>query len=601
MKAKDRFCIWSQIKNEAHNLKEFIEWHLSQGFEYFVFGDDESVDNPREVLQPYIEAGVVLLYDATMHSENYGRFVGKTYFMPNDIVAFIDVDELVTSISGFAISELREMFTNPDVSIVYLNWCLRNSGTLESTALRDWRDDVNFSLPDSHTKYVVRISAIIGLEEAAVSTHHAPGISRDSSRNGAGELPQFIVGPDAGRNGIHELINCVSPWQIPPSNVKIKIEHFYSKSFDKYLNFKAVVGNKFSASRGKSFHAQIRGMKHYQHGLGSSVDPSLGGFVSINSCRIYPQLVDNTKMLVGKPSSEKRQKVLYLHMGLPKTGTTAFQKKIAAYSLENHDGKIGYVRLSGTRFEKHEQNGLDLVTPAREREWKTLESVLRGYCSEINSSEREIFVISAEGFSATEAAQFGMIKKVFNDNYINVCGIAVLRPFIEFSISFFKQYVKMACLVEEQNMLSYEQIAESARIHIQNLAINSMMCDDFKTIEYSSDNMTSKILDFIYENDLDSHSIKNDEFVNVGMTWEAAEAIYRMCLSRTPEKESSIKEFLEIQTESVSTVGVLEKESLFYDLLIQERVKLRQFLMQFPFSHRWSHLFSEDAHECCAL
>jgi hypothetical protein len=288
---------------------------------------------------------------------------------------------------------------------------------------------------------------------------------------------------------------------------------------------------------------------------------------------------------------------LYLHMGLPKTGTTAFQELIAAYSLKNLDGKIGYVRASGTQFQEYDQNGLDLIKPARERHWKTLESVLRGYCAAISSSEREIFVISAEGFSATEAAQFGLIKRVFSNEDILVCGIAVLRPFIEFSISFFKQYVKMACLAGEQNMLSYEEIAESARIHIQNLAVNSMMCDDFKTIEYSMQNMTSKILDFVYESDLDTYPKPNTEFVNVGITWEAAEEIYGMCLSRTPEKESSIREFLEFQTRSVPTVDILEKDSLFYELLIHEREKLRQFFMKFPFRHRWSHLFSENMPE----
>ena len=596
MNTRNRFCIWSQFRDDAHNLKEFIEWHLSQGFEYFVFGDDRSVDNPRQILQPYIEAGVVSFYDATMHSENYGIFIGKRHFEPDDIVAFIDVDEFVTSISGSATSELREMFTKPEVSIVYLNWFFRNSGTLEASTLRDWRDDVNLSLPDITTKYIVRISAIIDLEEAAVSTHFVPGISRDSSLNGAGEVPQFIVGPDpwAARNGIYELVDNVASWQVPPSNAKVKIEHFYTRSFDKYFNFKTILGNKFNPNQSETFHKQIRGTGYYFHGLGSIVDYSLTDFSSLNSRRIFPQITGTAGIRTWDSTLKTSKKVLYLHMGLPKTGTTAFQEIIAAYSYDNPDGKISYVRTPGTVFEKHDQNGLDLVRPAREGRWKTLDSVLRGYCSEINSSEREIFVISAEEFSATEAAQFGLIKKAFTNENIHVCGIAVLRPFLEFSISFFKQHVKMVSLIEGETVLSYEQIAESVRVQVQILAINSMMCDEFKTIDYSPQNMTSKILDFVYENDLDSYSTPNTEFVNVSMAWDSAEQLYDMCVSRTPEKESSIREYLELQTKSVSTVGVLEKESRFYELAIQEREKLRQFLTQFPFSHRWNHLFSEQ-------
>ena len=441
----------------------------------------------------------------------------------------------------------------------------------------------------------MRISAIIDLEEAAVSTHFVPGISRDSSLNGAGEIPQFILGPDpmAARNGIYELVDNVASWQVPPSNAKVKIEHIYTRSFDKYFNFKTILGNKFNPNQGETFHRQIRGTAYYYHGLGSIVDYSLTGFSSLNSRRIFPQITGTAGIRTRDSTLKTSKKVLYLHMGLPKTGTTAFQERIAAYSLNNPDGKISYVRTPGTVFEKHDQNGLDLVRPARDGRWNTLNSVLRGYCSEINSSEREIFVISAEEFSATEAAQFGLIKNAFTNENIHVCGIAVMRPFIEFSFSFFKQYVQMACLLGGQPLLSYEQIAESARVHIENIAINSMMCDEFKTIDYSSQNITNKILDFVYEADLDSFSTQNDEFVNVGMTWQAAEAIYGMCLSRTAENESSIREFLDLQPRVSTTVGDVERESRFYELIIHEREKLKQFLAQFPFPHRWSHLFSE--------
>jgi hypothetical protein len=47
------------IKNEARYLPEFIEFHLLQGFDHFIFYDNKSDDNLLEVISPYIEAGLV--------------------------------------------------------------------------------------------------------------------------------------------------------------------------------------------------------------------------------------------------------------------------------------------------------------------------------------------------------------------------------------------------------------------------------------------------------------------------------------------------------------------------------------------------------------
>lgn len=47
------------IKDEARHISEYIEFHLLQGFDYFIFYDNGSTDNLNEVLAPYFEAGLV--------------------------------------------------------------------------------------------------------------------------------------------------------------------------------------------------------------------------------------------------------------------------------------------------------------------------------------------------------------------------------------------------------------------------------------------------------------------------------------------------------------------------------------------------------------
>lgn len=47
------------IKNEARYIPEFVEFHLLQGFDHFIFYDNQSDDNLLEVIAPYIEQGLV--------------------------------------------------------------------------------------------------------------------------------------------------------------------------------------------------------------------------------------------------------------------------------------------------------------------------------------------------------------------------------------------------------------------------------------------------------------------------------------------------------------------------------------------------------------
>jgi hypothetical protein len=47
------------IKDEARYIPEFIEFHLLQGFDYFIFYDNKSTDNLNEIISPYIEEGLV--------------------------------------------------------------------------------------------------------------------------------------------------------------------------------------------------------------------------------------------------------------------------------------------------------------------------------------------------------------------------------------------------------------------------------------------------------------------------------------------------------------------------------------------------------------
>ncbi|MBQ7215890.1 MAG: glycosyltransferase family 2 protein [Synergistaceae bacterium] len=84
-------------KNEAPYIEEWLNFHRKQGVSHFIIYNNESTDNFREVLQPYIDSGLVSYHvingkprqlDAyNMAIHDYGH---KFRYM-----GFIDADEFV--------------------------------------------------------------------------------------------------------------------------------------------------------------------------------------------------------------------------------------------------------------------------------------------------------------------------------------------------------------------------------------------------------------------------------------------------------------------------------------------------------------------------
>ncbi len=127
-------AISSMFRNEAPYLKEWIEYHRMAGVEHFWLYNDNSTDHWQEVLQPYIDSGLVeVTYWPTPVGTSWvtnqvdsfrdaiKRAQGNTQW-----VALIDIDEFLVPMKGRSIPEcLKNYFSN--ASAVYVNW--RNFGT----------------------------------------------------------------------------------------------------------------------------------------------------------------------------------------------------------------------------------------------------------------------------------------------------------------------------------------------------------------------------------------------------------------------------------------------------------------------------------------
>jgi hypothetical protein len=90
-------AICTIFKNEAPYMKEWIEYHLIMGIDHFFLYNNNSTDNYFEILQPYIDKGIVTFTEwqinqgqAPMYKDWYNNFRNEVKW-----VCFIDLDEFI--------------------------------------------------------------------------------------------------------------------------------------------------------------------------------------------------------------------------------------------------------------------------------------------------------------------------------------------------------------------------------------------------------------------------------------------------------------------------------------------------------------------------
>ena len=136
-----RLGIVAIFRNEAKNLREWIEYHRLAGVDHFWLYNHGSIDNWDEVLSPYIEKGIVevtyfppeILWPLPAQIDAYKdgimRAKGRAQW-----VALIDIDEFLVPMRDKTIPRcLKNHF--PKADAIYVNW--RNFGTNHVTLSKD--------------------------------------------------------------------------------------------------------------------------------------------------------------------------------------------------------------------------------------------------------------------------------------------------------------------------------------------------------------------------------------------------------------------------------------------------------------------------------
>lgn len=224
-------------KNEGPYFKEWIEWHLSQGVEKFYIYDNESSDETKEVLKPYIDTGIV----------EYTYFPGRKrqlaayddcferHRLDARWIAVIDLDEFIVPVKDTSIPDfLRRM---EDYASVEINWMVYGSGGAktksEGGVMQRFR---KHSTPDHELNRWVKsiinprqVCNMIGCHEAArFSGHAADSHGKTITTHFRDRAPQHDV---------------------------IRINHYAIKSYEEFLSKRA---------RGRARTNSVRDMDYFE-------------------------------------------------------------------------------------------------------------------------------------------------------------------------------------------------------------------------------------------------------------------------------------------------------------------------------------------------
>ncbi len=204
-------------KDEGPYFKEWIEWHRKMGVEKFYIYDNESTDDTRKILQPYIDAGIVeYIYFPGYRKQlaAYDDCMARHRF-DSRWIAFIDLDEFIVPEKDQSVTDFLKRFE--DRPVVEINWLVYGSGGAKKKEPGGMMQRFKkHSQPDHilnrHVKSIVdprRVFCMIGCHEAArVSGKGADSHGNPITRSFRDRVPQQDV---------------------------IRINHYAVRSFEEFL------------------------------------------------------------------------------------------------------------------------------------------------------------------------------------------------------------------------------------------------------------------------------------------------------------------------------------------------------------------------------
>ena len=222
------------FKNEAPYLKEWIEFHRIVGVDHFYLYNNNSEDEFRDILAPYLSAGIATLVEWPRNQaqmEAYWHCVDH-YRTETRWLGFIDIDEFVVPRKMDTIYEFLQKFDSKR-PVVKLYWRLfGSSGRMDRPLSGLVTEDFTVCAP----KYMD-----IGKVFYNTTYEPAPDFPKNAGMHHTqwARCGRFIFPPVNMDNHV-----CIGNRNVVDSpDSPIQINHYFTKSYEEYRKTKQVRGD----------------------------------------------------------------------------------------------------------------------------------------------------------------------------------------------------------------------------------------------------------------------------------------------------------------------------------------------------------------------
>lgn len=263
---KNKLSFVAIVKNEGPYIIEWLEFHRLVGVGKFYIYDNDSSDNLKNILKPYIESGIVVyqyLPGKNMQNVAYTDAI-KRYKDESKYMAFIDIDEFVIPREGSSLGDLVDDILEKKKSAagVAINWRIYGSNGYEKQPKGLVIENYKFRAEDAfdankHIKTICNPRKVITFQNP-----HYPVYMKDY--HNIDEDGNVIKGP------FNSYGKCR----------RIQINHYFTKSKTEYV---------LKALRGKADSRSFRGMND---------------FIKHDQNIVYDNIVDKYIPVVQKKKSE---------------------------------------------------------------------------------------------------------------------------------------------------------------------------------------------------------------------------------------------------------------------------------------------------------
>ena len=211
------------MKCEGSYIKEWLDYHLLAGVDHFFIYDNESTDNQKEILQPYIDAGIVtytFFPGSSPQFPAYNDAINRFRFLCR-YMAIIDGDEFILPKSKPTIIEVVDeiLADKPNIGGLGINWhFFGSSGNKTADYTKGVLERFTYRTPPDYETVIKNI-----VNPRRIRYFGSPHYMYF--------YEGFFAVSEAG-----DTLSIGQGFNTSPTNKKIVINHYVTKSFEEYMN-----------------------------------------------------------------------------------------------------------------------------------------------------------------------------------------------------------------------------------------------------------------------------------------------------------------------------------------------------------------------------